>query len=176
MVSKLHYHTSKDRKAQSSDPILITSSLSSLSMGRCIRGPSMISAERSITDPLSSNRRSRVRLTTLGAIAFSLSSPSPTTITSCRGWLGGGKDCCEDWDNKASDRSSSLAARERNDSLMPSCSKYQSDPGSEGSSASGSVPARVGENLIGATMVAPGVAKCEEVAVVPRLLLEATDG
>jgi hypothetical protein len=144
-------------------------------MGRCIRGPSMISAERSITDPLSSICRSMVCLTTLGAIVFSLSSWSPTTITSCRGWLGGGKDCCEDWDSKASVRSSSLAARERNDASMPSCPKYQSEPGSGGSSASGSVPARVGDNLIGATMVAPDVAKCEEVVDAPRLL-DGTDG
>jgi len=37
------------------------------------------------------------------------------------------------------------------------------------------VPARVGDNLIGATMVAPGVAKCEEVEDPPRLL-DGTDG
>lgn len=117
-------------------------------------------------DPRISSCPSRARLiVTLGVIkAFSLSSsPSSTTITSRCGWLGGGIDCCEDWDRRASDRSSSLAARERNDASMPSCPKYQSDPGSGGSSASGSVAARVGDSLIGATMLGPGVEKCDEV-------------
>ncbi len=53
---------------------------------------------------------------------------------------------------------------------MPSCPKYQSEPGSEGLSASGSVPARVGDSLIGATMVAPGTAKCGEIAGASRLV------
>ena len=38
---------------------------------------------------------------------------------------------------------------------MSSCTKYQSDPGSGGSSANGSVGVRAGDSLIGATIVAP---------------------
>ena len=149
-------------------------------MAGSIRAPSMIS-ERSITDPPIPYCRSGGRPITLGAIeAFSLSSSSsPTTIISGCRWFGGGMDCCvdccEDWDSRASDRSSSLAARDRNDASIPSCPKYQSDPGSGGSSANGSVGARVGDSLIGATMVPPGVEKCGEVACTSRLV-DGSDG
>jgi len=59
-----------------------------------------------------------------------------------------------------------------NDASIPSCPKYQFEPGSEDSSASGSVAARVGDNLIEATMVAPGVEKCS--SVVGATLLESS--
>lgn len=58
---------------------------------------------------------------------------------------------------------------------MPSCPKYQSDPGSGSSSGSGSVGARVGDSLIGATMVVPGLEKWGEVAGAPWLV-DGTDG
>ena len=63
-----------------------------------------------------------------------------------------------------------------NDASIPSCPKYQSEPGSEGSSASGSVVARVGDSLIGATMVVPGVEKCGEVVGAPTWLVGGAEG
>jgi len=97
-------------------------------------------SERSITGPPIPYYRSRGRPTILGDIeVFSLSSSSSTTtiISSCR-WCGGGMTPRR-WlrrleqllfNSRASERSSSLAACERNDASMPSCPKYQSDPGS----------------------------------------------
>ena len=51
--------------------------------------------------------------------------------------------------------------------------KYQSDPGSGSSSANSSVGARVGDSLIGVTMVArlaPSVEKCGEMVCVSWLV------
>jgi hypothetical protein len=136
-----------------------------------MRAPWTISAVTSITDPPYSLCCCNVRLTTPGPVkAFSLSASSSTYIISRCGWLREEKDCWEGWDSMASDRSSSLAARERNVASMLSCLKYQSEPGSGGSSASGSVGARDDGSPIGATMVAPGVEKWDEVGSAVRLV------